>query len=123
MRKLESIAHEFDVALWVPIQGTKDSLGQEYVGLQQAGGSVRKVQIGHVIITFARTTDMAEKGLMNIFVQKFRGGRMNDTKMLNISFNNGTCHFTDNQSDNLDGIDYPSQQSAVAQQVANQYQQ
>lgn len=123
MRKLESIAHEFDVALWVPIQGTKDSLGQEYVGLQQAGGSVKKVQIGHVIITFARTTDMTEKGLMNIFVQKFRGGRMNDTKMLNISFNNGTCHFTDNQSDNLDGIDYPSQQSAVAQQVANQYQQ
>ena len=123
MRKLESIAHEFDVALWVPIQGTKDSLGQEYVGLQQAGGSVKKVQIGHVIIPFARTTDMAEKGLMNIFVQKFRGGRMNDTKMLNISFNNGTCHFTDNQSDNLDGIDYPSQQSAVAQQVANQYQQ
>lgn len=123
MRKLESIAHEFDVALWVPIQGTKDSLGQEYVGLQQAGGSVKKVQIGHVIITFARTTDMAEKGLMNIFVQKFRGGRMNDTKMLNISFNNGTCHFTDNQSDNLDGIDYPSQQSAVAQQVADQYQQ
>lgn len=121
MRKLESIAHEFDVALWVPIQGTKDSLGQEYVGMQQAGGSVKKVQIGHVIITFARTPDMAERGLMNIFVQKFRGGRMNDTKMLNISFNNGTCHFTDTQSDNLDGIDYPTQQSAVAQQVADQY--
>lgn len=42
MRKLESIAHEFDVALWVPVQGTKDSLGVEYVGLQQAGGSVKK---------------------------------------------------------------------------------
>jgi len=123
MRKLESIAHEFDVALWVPIQGTKDSLGQEYVGLQQAGGSVKKVQIGHVIITFARTPDMTEKGLMNIYLQKFRGGRMNDTKMMNISFNNGTCHFTDNNSDELDGIDYPTQQSAVAQQVANRYRQ
>lgn len=123
MRKLESIAHEFDVALWVPIQGTKDSLGQEYVGLQQAGGSVKKVQIGHVIITFARTPEMTEQGLINVFVQKFRGGKMNDTKMVNINFNNGTCHFSDNNSDDIDGIDYPTQQSAVAQQVAYQYNQ
>lgn len=121
MRKLESIAHEFDVALWVPVQGTKDSLGVEYVGLQQAGGSVKKVQIGHVIITFARTPEMASAGLLNLFIQKFRGGKIRDEKMLNVGFNNGTCRFTDNQNDELDGIDYPSQQTETAARIANNY--
>ncbi len=121
MRKLESIAHEFDVALWVPVQGTKDSLGVEYVGLQQAGGSVKKVQIGHVIITFARTPEMASENLLNLFIQKFRGGRIKDEKMLNVGFNNGTCRFSDNQTDDIDGFEYPSRQNDIAAKIANDY--
>lgn len=123
MRKLESIAHEFDVALWVPVQGTKDSLGVEYVGLQQAGGSVKKVQIGHTIISFARTKEMEAQGLMNLFIQKFRGGKLRDEKMLNIHFNNGTCHFTDSDNETLDGMDFQTQSNATAAQIANNYRQ
>lgn len=121
MRKLESIAHEFDVALWVPVQGTKDSLGAEYVGLQQAGGSVKKVQIGHTIISFARTEEMKVNGLMNVFIQKFRAGKLNDAKMLNVHFNNGTGKFSDSDNEPLDGVDFQSQSNAIAAQIANNY--
>ena len=93
MRKLESIAHEFNLALWCPVQGTKDSFNQEIVGLTQAGGSVKKVQIGHVIISFARTEEMRLHDKLNIFVNKFRPGRIRTNQFLGVTFNNGTTKF------------------------------
>lgn len=93
MRKLEKIAHKFNVALWVPIQGTKDSIGAEYVGIGQGSGSVKKTQIGHVVITFAQTDEQKIAGMMNLYIGKFRGGRILRNKFNGIRFNNGTCKF------------------------------
>lgn len=93
MRKLESIAHEFNLALWCPVQGTKDSFNQQIVGLTQAGGSVKKVQIGHVIISFARTEEMRLHDKINIFINKFRPGRIKPNQFLGVTFNNGTTKF------------------------------
>jgi len=93
MRKLESIAHEFNLALWCPVQGTKDSFNQQIVGLTQAGGSVKKVQIGHVIISFARTEEMRLHDKINIFINKFRPGRIKTNQFLGVTFNNGTTKF------------------------------
>lgn len=104
MRKLEKIAHDYNVALWCPVQGTKDSFNQEIVGLTQAGGSVKKVQIGHVIISFARTDAMRKDDLLNIFINKFRPGRIKTNSFMGVKFNNGTTKFdftgcTDTQVD------------------------
>lgn len=93
MRKLEAIANEFNVALWCPVQGTKDSFNQQIVGMSQAGGSVKKVQIGHVIISFARTEQMRLEDKINIFINKFRPGRIKVNQFLNVTFNNGTTKF------------------------------
>ena len=93
MRKLENIAHEFKMAVWCPVQGTKDSFNQQIVGLSQAGGSVKKIQIGHVIISFARTDEMRIHNLLNIFINKFRGGKISVNHFMNVTFNNGTTHF------------------------------
>lgn len=107
MRRLERIAHDYNIALWVPVQGTKDSFNQQIVGLTQAGGSVKKVQIGHVIISFARTEEMRLKDQINIFINKFRPGRIKVNNFMNVIFNNGTCKFdfsTASEIDNaLDG--------------------
>ena len=104
MRKLEQIAHEFNVALWCPVQGTKDSFNQQVVGLTQAGGSVKKVQIGHVIISFARTEDMRLRDELNIYVNKFRPGRIKVNSFMEVKFNNGTCKF-DFSSCQENGVD------------------
>ena len=117
MRKLESIAHEFNVALWCPVQGTKDSIGVEFVGMNQAGGSVKKVQIGHVIITFARTPEQAKNNKINVFLTKFRGGRLGGM-LQNVTFNNGTCRFNTEESDEIDSVEADRQMMNSSMDIA-----
>lgn len=93
MRKLEKIANEFNIAVWCPVQGTKDSFDSQIVGMKNAGGSVKKTQIAHVIISFARTEQMRLENKLNIFLNKFRGGRISQNSFLNVTFNNGTTKF------------------------------
>jgi hypothetical protein len=93
MRKLESIANEFNIALWVPVQSTKDAINQVYVGLAHAGGSVKKTQIGHIVIQFAQTMEQKERGEMNLFIGKLRAVKIGRTSFENVKFNNGTCKF------------------------------
>ena len=123
MRKLEAIAHEFNVALWCPVQGTKDSLGQQVVTLTHAGGSVKKVQIGHVIISFARTEEMRLKNLLNIFINKFRAGRITRNSFMNVTFNNGTTRFDFSTVNDIDSTIDNIQQTNVniARQIQQQY--
>ena len=123
MRKLESIAHEFNIAIWCPVQGTKDSFNQQIVGMAQAGGSVKKVQIGHVVISFARTEQMKVENKLNIFVNKLRAGAITKTAFYNVTFNNGTTRFdfsTETEVDNaIDGIE--TYNTNMAKQVKNNY--
>lgn len=93
MRKLEATCKELNIAMWVPVQGTKGSIGADYVGLMHAGGSVTKTQIGHVVMQFAQTKEQKSQGLMNIYIGKLRAVRIDRDEFLNIKFNNGTCKF------------------------------
>lgn len=113
IRRLESIAHKYNVALWVPVQGTKDSMNVEYVGMNQGGGSVAKVQVGHIILSFARTDEMKAKNKMNIFLHKFRGGAITQTQFIGVTFNNGTCRFDMTESEMVDKtLDFQQNQSS-----------
>lgn len=118
MRKLESMAHEFNVALWVPVQGTKDTLGAEFVGLTQGGGSVKKIQVAHTIITMAASDSMKLENRVNLFIGKLRGTEITRNKFLNVKFNHGTCHV--DMSDCGDSNDMPFQekQSTVQLDIA-----
>lgn len=119
MRKLESICKEKNIALWVPVQGTKGSIGADFVGLAQAGGSVSKVQIGHVILTLARTEEQKSQGRINVYIQKLRSVKIGRDKFLNVRFNNGTGKFdmSDDGSDGLFAEDTSSRQMELAKQV------
>lgn len=102
MRKLESIANEFNLALWVPVQSTKGAIGQEFVGVNDAGGSVKKTQIGHIVITLAQTKEQKEQGRMNLFIGKLRSVKIGRTSFPNVKFNNGTCKFDMSDLDSFD---------------------
>lgn len=105
MRKLESMAAEFEIALWVTTQGTKDSLGLEIVTMDKAGGSFKKIQIGHIIMSIARTMDDIAKCLATIAILKNRAGSAG--KVFNkVEFNNGTCRIS---TDNVDEYDSMSE--------------
>ena len=99
IRKIESMANELNVAVWVPVQGTKGSIGMEYVGLMHAGGSVKKTQVGHIVMQLAQTDEQKVRGRLNLYIGKFRGGKMTRNKFLDIQFNNGTCRMSMEDAD------------------------
>ena len=119
MRKLERIANEFNIAVWCPVQGTKDSFDSQIVGMKNAGGSVKKTQIAHVIISFARTEQMRVENKMNIYLNKFRGGRISQNSFINVTFNNGTTKFDfSSMTDIDDAIDGSQQyQQSMAKRI------
>lgn len=112
MRKLEALAHKYEAGLWVPIQGTKDSFDKEILGLSSGGGSVKKIQIGHVIITLARTQEQKKNHRVTISLEKFRAGRMDDSVMPNVKFNNGTCRFEIDEEEDQ-ALDFIAQQEDI----------
>ena len=90
MRKIENIAKELDIAIWVPTQGNKDSItSPDIVTMDQAGGSIVKVQAASVIISIARSVPMQAQNKANLAVLKNRGG-ISGVVWNNIKFNNGT---------------------------------
>lgn len=112
MRKLEALAHKYNIAIWCPIQGTKDSFDKEILGLSSGGGSVKKIQIGHVIITLARTQEQKKNHRVTVSLEKFRAGRMDDSVFPNVPFNNGTCRFGEDKSQD-EVLDYIAQQEDI----------
>ena len=119
MRKLEALAHKYNVAIWCPVQGTKDSFDKEILGLSSAGGSVKKVQIGHVVITLARTQEQKQNHRLTLSLEKFRAGRMDDPVMPNVPFNNGTCRFGVDEDED-EALDYIAQQRDIMMQQARE---
>lgn len=90
MRELEVLAEEFNVALWVMTQGNKESFVSSVVRMDQAGGSVTKVQIGHVVLSIARGQEDIDANKATIALLKNRQGKAGPV-FEGIKFNNGTC--------------------------------
>jgi hypothetical protein len=103
MRRLEAMAGELDMALWVPSQGTKDSINLELVTMDKIGGSVKKAQIAHVIMSIARTVEDISNNKATIAILKNRAGKSG--KVLNgVDFNNGTCRISTDSVDEYDNM-------------------
>lgn len=97
MRQLEALASDLDFALWVPTQGTKDSLNSTIVTMDKAGGSFKKMQIAHIVISIARTIEDIEANVATIAILKNRSGK-SGAVMEGIYFNNGTCEINTSQA-------------------------
>lgn len=123
MRKLESICNEMKIAIWCPVQGTKGSIGQELVTLAHAGGSVKKTQIGHIILTLAQTDEQKSNGRLSLFIGKLRAAKIGRTQFRNVKFNNGTCKFDMDDLDNVDEVLGGNGISTTAQNIAKSVKQ
>lgn len=119
MRKFESMANELDIALWVPIQGTKDSLGAELVTMSQGGGSVKKIQIGHIIMSIARTMESIELNLATIAILKNRSGKAGKV-FNNVEFNNGTCRISTDNIDEFNMVEYNEDKQKQREMLAKE---
>ena len=74
MRAFEAMCHEMDLVGWTATQGNRSSISSEVVTTDQMGGSIKKAQVGHVIITIAKTLQQKEMKLATIAITKSRVG-------------------------------------------------
>ena len=87
MRGYESMCHELGVVGWTATQGNRSSISSEVVTTDQMGGSIKKAQVGHVIISVAKTLQQKEMNLATIAITKSRVGK-DGVIFENCKFNN-----------------------------------
>ena len=74
MRAFEAMCHEMNIVGWTATQGNRASISSEVVTTDQMGGSIKKAQVGHVIISVAKTLQQKEMKLATIAITKSRIG-------------------------------------------------
>lgn len=87
MRSLEAMTSEFNLVIWTATQGNRESISSEVVTTDQMGGSIKKAQIGHVVVSIAKTLEQKEHNLATITLLKSRIGR-DGVIFQNCKFNN-----------------------------------
>ena len=75
MRSLESMTTEFNIAIWTATQGNRESISSEVVTTDQMGGSIKKAQIGHVVLSVGKTLEQKEHNLATMTLLKSRIGQ------------------------------------------------
>ena len=74
MRGFEAMCHELDLVGWTATQGNRSSISSDVVTTDQMGGSIKKAQVGHVIISVAKSLQQKEMKLATIAITKSRIG-------------------------------------------------
>ena len=97
MRAFESMCHELDLVGWTATQGNRSSISSEVVTTDQMGGSIKKAQVGHVIITVAKSLQQKEMNLATIAITKSRIGK-DGVIFENCKFDNGMLEIDTEQS-------------------------
>jgi len=72
MRAFESMLTELDIAGWSALQGNRLSINAEVVDGQQMGGSIKRGQIAHFVVSIAKTLDQQEDGMATLAILKSR---------------------------------------------------
>lgn len=87
MRRLEAMTSEFELAIWTATQGNRESISSEVVSTDQMGGSIKKAQIAHVILSIGKTLEQKEHNLATLTLVKSRIGK-DGIIFQNCKFNN-----------------------------------
>lgn len=91
MRQLEAMTSEFEIAVWTATQGNRASIASEVVTTDQMGGSIKKAQIGHVVISIGKTLEQKEHNLGTLTLLKSRIGQ-DGVVFQNCTFDNKYLH-------------------------------
>lgn len=89
MRQFETLLSEFDMAGWTAVQGNRSSIKAEVVESDQMGGSIKKGQIGHFVVSIAKSLDQKENGTATMAILKSRFGK-DGIVLSDIKFDNAT---------------------------------
>jgi len=97
MRQFESMLAELNIAGWTAVQGNRSSITANVVEANQMGGSIKKGQIGHFIVSIAKTLDQKDDGTATMAILKSRFGK-DGIIFEDIKFDNATIQIDMGQS-------------------------
>jgi replicative DNA helicase len=106
MRQYETLLSEFEIAGWTAVQGNRSSIKADVVEADQMGGSIKKGQIGHFIVSIAKSLDQKENGTATMAVLKSRFGK-DGIVFTDIRFDNARIQI--DMGDNKGGRTYSEQ--------------
>lgn len=104
MRQFESMISELDIVGWTAIQGNRSSIGADVVDSNMIGGSIKKGQIGHFIVSIAKNLQQKEEGTATMAILKSRFGK-DGMVFENILFDNGKILIDTTQTSNTSILD------------------
>jgi len=104
MRGFESMLAEYNIVGWTAVQGNRSSISADVVTGDQMGGSIKKAQIGHFIMSIARTLSQKESNRATIAVLKSRFGK-DGVIFEDCTFDNGRVFIDTESSDTFLGYE------------------
>lgn len=104
MRGFESMLAEYNIVGWTAVQGNRSSISSDVVTGDQMGGSIKKAQIGHFIMSIARTLAQKEGNRATIAVLKSRFGK-DGVLFEDCTFDNGRVFIDTETSDTFLGYE------------------
>jgi replicative DNA helicase len=80
IKAFEGIASDYNIPCWTAIQANRSGLGSnsndgsasEFIGTAQMGGSIKRAQKTHFLMSVAKTSEQKRAGLANIAILKAR---------------------------------------------------
>ena len=109
MRAFEAMCHELNLVGWTATQGNRQSISSEVVTTDQMGGSIKKAQVGHVIISVAKSLQQKEMKLATIAITKSRIGD-DGIVFENCKFDNGMLEIDTESSVTFLGLEEQNDQ-------------
>tara|TARA_R110000796_G_scaffold40062_6_gene99419 strand:+ start:15534 stop:16961 length:1428 start_codon:yes stop_codon:yes gene_type:complete len=120
MRQFESLLTEFDMVGWTAVQGNRSSINADIVDSTMIGGSIKKGQIGHFIVSIAKTLEQKETGRANMSILKSRFG-VDGITFNDIRFDNAKIQIEIEPNNTRSTYDMKDKnRHQVAQQVNNE---
>jgi hypothetical protein len=109
MRAFEAMCHELNLVGWTATQGNRSSISSDVVTTDQMGGSIKKAQVGHVIISVAKSLQQKEMKLATIAITKSRIGD-DGVVFENCKFDNGMIDIDTETSVTFLGLEVQNEQ-------------
>jgi len=109
MRAFEAMCHELNLVGWTATQGNRQSISSDVVTTDQMGGSIKKAQVGHVIISVAKSLQQKEMKLATIAITKSRIGD-DGIVFENCKFDNGMLEIDTESSVTFLGLEEQNDQ-------------
>lgn len=109
IRQLDSLCSDMDFALWTASQGTRGSISADIVNINDMGGSIKKAQTAHIILSIAKSLEQKENKTANFTLVKSRIGR-DGVSFINCKFDNEYMDFDLTEQDTLLGHEIKKQE-------------